>query len=300
MEMPLGLAQVARNVRYTAQSVAGRFGHSTRIQISQGHAITAVSLLRYLAAQPGTLNLSAVETVLLMAYDQAGGNIYSVAPFLQNTLIQLTSAAFLAQSGFTSASLQGLNPVMTQGFNMGFFALGDLLLPKQGPLVYVPLPNALYPASDLPFGAAWTPGTYYRVGQMVSPSTFQSFGQQGGQGTWVEQQTGFLYRCKVPGTSAVYPANGNPLWPQTYDGTVVDGQVTWEEYTPIFCSGLPDPAAPTFVSAAPNLASPITPGAHVYACCTYLNPVGEGVNQIVSLKGVVDTKKVLLYTNNTA
>src|SRR5579871_6492927 len=86
VELPLGLADIARNVRYTAQSVATRFGHSTRIKISEGDAITAIGLLRYLAAQPGTLNLSAVETVLLMAYDAAGGDIFSFAPFVQNTL----------------------------------------------------------------------------------------------------------------------------------------------------------------------------------------------------------------------
>ena len=296
-QLPLGLAQIARNVRYTAQSVASRYGHSTRIQISQGDAITAVGLLRYLAAQPGTLNLSAVETVLLMAYDAAGGNIYTVAPFIQNTLTTLTNAAFFTATGFTQAQFQGLNPVFSQGFNMGFVAMGDLLLPRQQPLVYVPILASLYPCSDLPFGAPWNPNTNYRVGQVVSPSQFQTFGQPGGQGTWVEIQTGFLFQCVQAGTSGA--ANAQPAWPMSFDATVNDNTVVWQECTPIFLSGLPDPPAPTLGAVTVDGGSPITPGARVYAACTLVNPVGEGVNSIVDTQGFIDTTKVLLYTNNT-
>lgn len=289
--LPLGLADIARNVRYMAQSVASRFGHSTRIQISQGDAITAVGLLRYLAAQPGTLNLSAVETVLLMAYDAANGNIYSFAPFIQNTLSILTSAAFYAGTGFSP--LRNLNPVIAQGFNMGFFAMGDLLLPKGQPLVYLPITNGLYPASDIPFGAAWNPNTFYRVGQVVSPSTFETFGQPGGQGTWVEQQTGFLYRCTTAGVSGAV----QPAFPQTYEGTVNDGEAVWEECTPIFISGLPDPQAPTFEATIP--AGFIANGATVYLAATLVNPVGEGINAISNTQGQIDTSKVLVWKNST-
>src|SRR6185437_3130363 len=294
-QMPLGLAEIARNVRYTAQSVATRFGHSTRIQISEGDAITAVGLLRYLAAQPGTLNLSAVETVLLMAYNAAGGDIYTVAPFIQATLTKLTNAAFYANTGLDPVT--GASPVFCQGFNMGFVAMGDLLLPKSGPLVYLPITGDLYLASDIRFGEPWQPGTFYRIGQIVSPSTFQTFGQPGGQGTWVEQQTGFLYRCTVPGTSG--DANHQPAWPTTYEGQVVDNEVTWEECTPIFISGLPDPAAPVFSAAPADGASPIIAGATVYLACTYLNPKGEETNSLVDLKGSLDATKVLKWANNT-
>jgi hypothetical protein len=290
--LPLGLADIARNVRYTAQSVASRFGHSTRIKISEGDAITAIGLLRYLAAQPGTLNLSAVETVLLMAYDAAVGNIYSFAPFLQATLQTLTNAAFFANTGFVQANFKNLNPVIAQGFNMGFFAMGDLLLPAQGPLVYLPITDTLYPASDLPFGAPWTPNTFYRVGQVVSPSQFETFGQPGGQGTWVPQQTGYLYQCTAAGTSGAV----QPAFPKSFEGTVVDDGVTWEECTPIFISGLPDAQAPTFVGTAPGF---IPNGATVYLAPTLLNSVGEGVNTISNTQGVIDATKVLVWKNTT-
>src|SRR6185437_2146578 len=244
---------------------------------------------------PGTLNLSAVETVLLMAYNAAGGDIYTVAPFIQATLTKLTNAAFYANTGLDPVT--GASPVFCQGFNMGFVAMGDLLLPKSGPLVYLPITGDLYLASDIRFGEPWQPGTFYRIGQIVSPSTFQTFGQPGGQGTWVEQQTGFLYRCTVPGTSG--DANHQPAWPTTYEGQVVDIEVTWEECTPIFISGLPDPAAPVFSAAPADGASPIIAGATVYLACTYLNPKGEGTNSLVDLKGSLDATKVLKWANNT-
>jgi hypothetical protein len=294
-QLPLGLADIARNVRYTAQSVATRFGHSTRIQITQGDAITAVGLLRYLAAEPGTLNLSAVETVLLMAYDAVNGNIYTVAPFIQATLATLTNAGFYTNTGL--APVLGANPVFCQCFNVGLVAMGDLLLPKSGPLVYLPITSTLYPASDLPFGSPWTPNTFFRVGQIVSPSSFQTFGQPGGQGAWVEEQTGFVYQCIQAGTSGA--ANAQPVWPTTFDGQVVDNTTKWQECTPIFCSGLPDPGLCTGLVATANAGSPIAPGARVYLAATYVNPKGEGINALITTQGVIDATKVLVYTNNT-
>jgi hypothetical protein len=92
--LPLGLARIARNQRYTAQSTATRYGHKTQLRFGKSNALTGGGLLRYLAAQPGTLNLSAVETVLLFAYGSVDGNIYSCPPFLPAAAITLSDAAF--------------------------------------------------------------------------------------------------------------------------------------------------------------------------------------------------------------
>lgn len=295
VNLPLGLARIARNVRYTAQGVGCRFGHTTQIKIAPNNSLTAGGLLRYLAAQPGTLNLQAVETILLFAYGSVDGNIYACPPFLQADLVKLTDAAFFANTGF--AAFPNLNPVMRQAFNYLFITLADLLLPYMQPLIYNPSDSTLYPASDLPFAAPWNPSTYYRVGQVVSPSAFQTFGQTNGQGAWVEQQTGFVYQCIVPGTSA--GAGAQPAWPTTFEGTIVDGGVTWKECTPIFISGLPDPTAPTTPTSAPDAFSPIVPGATVYLAATYINSIGEGINTIVNTQGLVDATKVLSWTNTT-
>ena len=251
--------------------------------------------MRYLAAQPGTLNLQAVETILLFAYGFVDGNIYTCPPFLQANKLTLTDAAFYLNTGFTAFT--GLNPVMKQAFNQMFVALTDLLLPSQPPLVYNSSDGILYPASDLPFGAPWNPGTFYRVGQVVSPSEFLTFGQTNGQGAWVEIQTGYLYQCTTPGTSGA--AGAQPTWPKTFNGTVIDGGVTWQECTPIFISGLPDGAAPTFSTTSSNAGSPIIPGATVYLTTTLLNSLGEGVNGLVNVQGVLDPAKVLTWVNNT-
>lgn len=300
VNLPLGLARIARNQRYTAQSTATRYGHSTRIQVSPNNSLTGGGLLRYLAAQPGTLNLQAVETILLFAYGSVDGNIYSCPPFIQAQLQKITNAAFFSNSGYSQAMMGGLNPVMAQAFNNLFISLANLLLPSSmGPLVYNSSDSTLYPASDLPFGAPWTPGTQYRVGQVVSPSQFQTFGQTNGQGTWVEQQTGLLYQCTQAGVSGAYANNGNPAWPTTFDGTVDDNTVVWQECTPIFISGLPDPLAPTFTSEAALGGSPILNGATVYLACTLLNPVGEGINALTNVQGVIDPAKVLVWKNTT-
>ena len=293
VNLPLGLARVSRNQRYTAQSTATRYGHSTQLTFGLNNSLTGGGLLRYLAAQPGTLNLQAVETILLFAYGFVDGNIYSCPPFLQGNRVTLTDAAFYLNTGFTAFT--GLNPVFKQAFNQMFVALADLLLPSHPPLVYNSADGILYPASDLPFGAPWNPNTFYRVGQVVSPSQFQTFGQTNGQGAWVEIQTGYLYQCTTAGTSG--GAGAQPTWPTTYNGIVADNTTAWKECTPIFISGLPDPLAPNTPTTAIDAGSPIIPGATVYLAPTYLNPVGEGINQLVNTKGVVDISKVLVWKN---
>jgi hypothetical protein len=295
VNLPLGLARISRNQRFTAQSTASRFGHSTQLKFGLNNSLTGGGLLRYLAAQPGTLNLEAVESILLFAYGFVDGNIYSCPPFLQGSSVTLTDAAFYLNTGFTAFT--GLNPVFKQAFNQMFVALADLLLPSQPPLVYNSSDGILYPASDLPFAAPWNPGTYYRVGQVVSPSQFETFGQTDGQGAWVEIQTGYLYQCTTAGTSG--NAASQPTWPLAYDGTVGDGGVQWKECTPIYVSGLPDAAAPITPTTSADGASPIIAGATVYLTATLLNTIGEGINDLVNVQGNLDPNKVLTWRNTT-
>ena len=84
VNLPLGLATVSRNQRYTAQATATRYGHSTQLTFGLNNSLTGGGLLRYLAAQPGTLNLQAVETILLFAYGAVNGNIWSCPPFFRH------------------------------------------------------------------------------------------------------------------------------------------------------------------------------------------------------------------------
>jgi hypothetical protein len=293
--LPLGMARIARNQRYTAQGTATRYGYKTQLRFGRANALTAGGLLRYLASQPGTLNLAAVETVLLFAYGAVDGNIFACPPFLQPSSVTLTDATFFANNGLSAFT--GLSPVMKQAFNKMFIALGDLLLPKQAALVYNPDDGVLYPASDLPFAAAWNPGTYYRVGQVVSPSIFETFGQSNGQGAWVEDQTGFVYQCIAAGTSG--DAAHQPSWPTTYAGMVNDNGLLWQECTPIFISGLPDPAALNNPIAVSDPSGVVADGATVYLAATYVNSIGESTNTIVDPMGVLDPSKVLVWKNTS-
>ena len=295
VNLPLGLATVAQNVRYTAQSVAARFGHSTQLTFGAGNSLTGGGLLRYLAAQPGTLNLQAVETILVFAYGSVTGSLYSCPPFIQSASTVLNTAAFTTNSGITVPT--GLNPTMRQAFNNFLIGLTDLLLPQGPVLIYNSSDSTLYPASDLPFAAPWNPNTFYRVGQIVSPSTFQTFGQTGGQGTWVEKQTGYVYRCTTAGTSG--NAASQPAWPTVFDGTVNDNTATWTECTPVFISGLPDAPLPSGPTTTADPSSPILDGATVYLCCTYVNPAGEGINAVSDAQGDLDPNKVLTWKNTT-
>jgi hypothetical protein len=293
VNLPLGLARVAQNVRYTAQSVAARYGHSTQLTFGLNNSLTGGGLLRYLAAQPGTLNLQAVETILLFAYGSTSGNIWSCPPFIQAAQVLLTNSTFLTKSGI--GLYTGLSPVMKQAFNNFFITLADLLLPQGPVLVYNSTDTTLYPASDLPYGAPWNPGTFYRVGQFVSPAQFQTFGQTDGQGAWVPVQTGHLYRCVTAGTSG--NAASQPSWPTAYNGTVSDNTAEWEEDTPLFISGLPDGPAAITPTPSSDGGSPIVVGATVFVALTMVNTVGEGTNSLVDTQGNIDPSRVLTFKN---
>jgi hypothetical protein len=127
---------------------------------------------------------------------------------------------------------------------------------------------------------------------------FQTFGQPGGQGTWVEVQTGYVYRCTVAGISG--NAASQPSWPKTFDGTVTDNTATWEESTPIFVSGLPTPLPPGDNGVFSDPSSPIIVGATIYLAYTALNSIGESTNVLVNSLGTLDPDKVYSYKNLTS
>ena len=300
VQLPQGLAQIGRNVRYKAQSAACRFGLSTRIGIAKNNPISGLGAVRYLA--PDTTNQEIIE---LLAYTLNDGNLYSYMPFDPASKVQLTSDAFLAETGLTRTP--NVYPVIRQAANRAIISLSDLVIGKAPGLIYDPSLGTLDQVSDLPFAAPWNPSTEYRVGQVVSPSTFETFGLLDSQGVWVEKQTGYVFRCTQGGKSAAdNPAhNTQPNWPTQYGVTgIVDGTVIWEEATPIALTGLPDPAAPTNPVTAIDAGSPITPGATVYIACTYVNTQGEGINELVAPfgpnVGQLDPDRVLVWKNNTA
>jgi hypothetical protein len=293
--LPLGLAQIVRNGRYTAQATACRFGLSTRLGFQQNNPISGLGSVRYLS--PAITNQEIIE---LLAYTQTDGNLWSAVPFQQNTITQLTTPAFLAEANL--AATTGLNPTITQAANMGVVGMTDLVVGVAPGLIYDPEQGTIDQISDQPFGAAWTPNTRYRVGQVVTPSQLQTFGIIDNPGTWIPLQTGYLYQCIQSGISSA--ANAQPAWPTSIDGQVNDNTAKWQECTPIALAGLPDPAAPSNPTTANDAGSPIAPGATVYLACTMVNAQGEGINELVAPlgpnAGQLDPTRMLVWKNNTA
>jgi hypothetical protein len=295
VQLPMGLAQIGRNIRYSAQSTGTRYGLSTRIKFpTLNNPITGLGSIRYLS--PNTTNQ---EIIQLLGYTQNDGNLYSLVPFQQSSLVLLTTDGFLAAANLTRTP--GACPVITQAANRGLISLTNLVVGLAPGLIYDPNLGSLDQISERPFGEAWQPGTRYRVGQVVSPSQFTTFGVIGSAGQWIPIQTGFLFQCTQSGISGLV----QPTWPSSgYGATgIVDNSAVWKEATPVALTGLPDPGAPSNPTTTPSGGSPIANGATVYLCCTYTNAQGEGINELVAPFGAnvgqIDPGRVLVWKNTT-
>jgi hypothetical protein len=290
VQLPYGSAKISRNNRYTPQSVATRWGFTNRMKFgAQNSKLAAAGVVRYLANDN-----SGKEVIGLAAYTQTDGNIYGATPFLQSSVIQMTTDEFVSLANIPRTP--GINPMIAQAFNKGMIAMGDLTSGVATNLIFDPNAQTIDQISDIPFGAPWNPSKRYRVGHVVSPSTFQTDGLPAAEGTWVAASTGHLYRCKVAGISGT----SQPVWTLVEGGDNIDNTVTWEEDTPECLAGLPDPLAATAITSIVDLSSPLIVGATVFIALTYLNANGEGINELVDATGVLDPGRTLQWKNNTA
>lgn len=290
MQLPYGSAKISRNNRYTPQSVATRWGFSNRLKFGvQNSKVAGAGVVRYLANDN-----SGKEVIGLAAYTQNDGNVYGATPFLQSSVTQLTTDEFVSLANLPR--VPGINPMFAQAFNKGMIAMGDLTSGVAPNLIFDPNAGTLDQVSDKPFAAPWNPDTRYRVGHVVSPSTFQTDGLPTSEGTWVPSQTGHVYRCVQAGLTD--PAT-QPTWPLVFGQTVNDNTVIWEEHTPECLAGLPDPGAVMTPTSTPDGGSPIIAGATVFIALTYLNSTGEGINELVTPDGTIDPGRVLQWTNTT-
>lgn len=287
VQLPLGTAQVSRNNRFTPQGVSTRWGFSNRLTFgAQNSRLSGLGNIRYLAT-----NQSGEEVIALCAYTDTNGNIYSATPFIGGSVTLLTTAAFINMANLPNVT--GLNPVITQSFNKGMIAMGNGTTGVAPNMIFDPNAGTIDQVSDIPFGAPWNPSKRYRVGHMISPSTFQTFGLPAAEGVWVAASTGHLYRCITAGKSGAAP----PTF-FTNEGAIVnDGTVVWQETTPECLSGLPDPPPPVSFTATTDSGSVIIPGTTVYVAYTYLNASGEGINELVTPDGNLDPLRTLTYTN---
>ncbi len=267
-QLPLGVARVARNVRYTAVSVATRYGYRKLLAFAGTNVgVGAFQVLRFL---PPAGSNSVAEYARIIAYTR-DGRFWDANPFVQSTVTQLPTP-FGVQPN--------LNPIITQAFNKGIIALGDCTQGQQTPLIYDPSTRTLDQASDQPWGFTWTPNCPVRKNQVVSPVIY----------------AGKVYQAQASGVSG--PTE--PAWPSAMSATVQDGSVLWEECTPIAISALPDPGPVLGISMLANPNSAIVSGATIFIALTYVNQQGESINELVLPTGRIDPGKVVSLQNTQA
>ncbi|HEV7674378.1 MAG TPA: hypothetical protein VGQ12_07600 [Candidatus Angelobacter sp.] len=202
--LPLGVAAVARNVKYHLTSVRTRDGIRSDWGFSTGNLkqITGLASLK-LGGNP--------DTQIPLVYDQ-GGNLKVESPVGSGVLVPITSA----QVTLPQFSLQA-----AAAYKKAYLAFTDLLSTQAAPAVLNLQTLNLDPLSAKPTGVPWSANTVYQVGDTVTPST-----PVGGNS--------HIYRCTVAGTSGA----AQPVFPVTEGGTIADNGITWTETTPVMAQTL--------------------------------------------------------------
>lgn len=248
--MPPGVASICRNTAFTYTSAKTRDGINTTMQGVNRSPITGLLGLIYTPE-------SAAESFFQMPtiFDQTGALQYEFP-------VGTGRMSRFAYSLFTPPA--GAHMIGAQAYNRAYMAFSDLIQPKSNCGVLDLKTKNVDPYGQKPFGWAWIANTACLVGEMATPSAIQN-------GTTVSVGNGHTYRCTVAGVTGA----NQPNWPLTENGTVVDGTVTWEEYTLVLANRLPQPAAPALTRSAGAGAFPA--GRDVYIAITFLNPIGETI-----------------------
>ena len=211
--LPLGVAAVAKNVRFNLTSVETRYGLQTAFASPNAVPITGLASLIYTPENPGE-QLFQVPMVFdtdgfLLVEQPAGGG----------RLIRVTGP-LVTQPANASA-------IITEAYNRAFVAFSNLKTALAPINVYGLSTRAVDPYGQKPLYGPWQKLTSYVVGEYVTPTAV------GGNG--------HSYRCSTPGTTAV----GEPAWPLGEGSTVIDGGVTWTENTVVLVNRLPAPNTPS-------------------------------------------------------
>jgi hypothetical protein len=259
--LPVGCAAVCKNIDFTRDATGAGLSAATRAgncKIMAG------------AKSPGT-------GLIDFQYEpESAGD-----PFFQQ-VVRFTQSGVLEREYPTGTGRMQPVPAGTfalptqshkidaQTANLIFSAYSNLKTPTAGCSCYNPKTLTLDPLGMKPFGWNWAPATYVYAGEVACPSISNS-GQQGNGHTYQAQNSGWT------ATSAA----GEPVWPLTEGGTVVEapvgaGQtpVTWKEHTMVIANRIPAPAAPALaLISGGGFAANQT----VYILLTMTNGMGETI-----------------------
>jgi hypothetical protein len=256
--LPAGVASLCRNTDFTYTSARTRAGINLTMQ---GVNKSPISGLLGMIYTPESNAANDVMFQLPVIFDFAGALQYEsplgsgrMNAFKYNTIFAPPANAHMLGS---------------QAYNRGYFSFSDLINPLSNCGVLDLKTKNVDPYGQKPFGWAWIAGTACLVGEMATPSQIQNMAT-------VSVGNGHTYRCIVAGTTGAT----QPIWPLTENGTVVDGGVTWEEYTMVLANRIPQPTAPVLTRAA---GGGFAAGRDVYIILTLTNPKGETVASVASV-----------------
>lgn len=236
--LPLGVAAMVKNCRYTAEGVGTRFGTKKTISTAAAFSINGLAMLKYLASP---------DVKLPLIFDSHGSFWYE-SPQGSGTLVPIVDTF-----GLLKAAMQAQ---IATAYNRAWIAQSDLTEGKAKPCVLDGATKNLDPVSDKPLGVPWTAATLFRVGHVVSAST----------------ANGHLYRASAITTGI--SAGVEPIWPVVDGSTIVDGGVTWTETTPVMAQAITPLAAGV---ARVGGAGTFPVNRDVYIRITVKNAQGESV-----------------------
>lgn len=240
-KLPSGVSPNLRNMKFTRNSVKTRDGLQKQFSLPDDDApVRGMGVL---------IRTGLTPTYIPTLFD-AEGQLSIESPVGAGATTAIASPLVILPS---NAYME-----MASTFQRAYMAFGDLKTGIGEPCTFDG--TNVDPCSNRPMGERWAAATLYRVGDMVSPVT----------------PNGHLYRCIVGGIAGAL----EPAWPLADAGTVVDGQVTWKEYTLWAGQYLPAPNQPV-LTRSPG-AGGFAAGRDVYIAITFLNGNGETIGSVVS------------------
>ena len=242
--LPLGVAAVARNVKYHLTAVRTRDGLQAQFGFVSPNAqpITGLASLKLDGAQ---------TSYIPIVYDQSGA-MYIESPVGSGKLKAVTS---------TQVTLPAFSMQVAAAYKKGYLAFTDLLNSQGAPAVYNLSTGNLDPFSSKQVGQTWAANTAYQVGEVLTPTAV------GGNG--------HTYRITAI-TTGISGAN-EPVWPLTEGGVIVNGGITLTETTPTMAQTLQIAIAGTPTVTRNAGAGAFAGSRDVYIAITITNGNGESV-----------------------
>lgn len=265
-QLPNGVAIVAQNVQYQAESVRTRDGF--RHTMSYGLPGEGYGDLGYGDGGYGDSFVTGLDVLRVLNADvswasvifTSDGHLLTEDPPGSGTLVSIAASSILGSIPFpANASM-----LTAKAFNRIYMTFSDLKTGMGIPAVLDGPSGNVSPISQNPIGMPWTPDLYAQVGDLVKPPS--------AGGRW--------FRCITPGI--MQPQE--PTWPlldgyfTVVNGTEVfnppmatDGVTQWEEWTPAAPSQIPLPQIPVSVTDNPG-GGTIAAGNDIYVRLSFIHP----------------------------